>query len=286
MINTPGKKLPIFHAGSLTAAFAGINMEFKKMRPDVEILAEAAGSVDAVRKIIDQKRECGVLASADYKLIPKMMLPAYADWYIIFASDEMVLCYSDKSKYHDEITANNWHEILTREGVTYGLHDPNGDPGGYRTLMVWRLAEKYYRIPQLYDKLRSSPGCRILPQKEQMDYTFSYRSGAVRNNTKCVILPESINLSSNKLESFYAQARVEIKNEVSGETIILNGEPILFGLTIPRAFSSQELAISWVDFLLSEKGVAIMKSMGMNPLKPCVTNDAQKLPEMLVKYVK
>ncbi len=114
-----------------------------------------------------------------------------------------------------------------------------------------------------------------------MDYAFSYRAGAVRNNTKYISLPESINLSSNKLGSYYAQAKVEIKSSTPGESIILNGEPILFALTVPKNYANQEMAVSWVDFLLSERGIAIMESMGMKPVRPAITNDADKLPEVL-----
>ena len=278
MEDSATKKLPIFHAGSLTAVFAKVNVEFKKLHPDVEIVSEAAGSVDAVRKITEQKRECGVLASADYRLIPNMMLPDYTDWYVVFASDEIVLSYSEKSRYQSEVNKDNWYEILQRTGVTYALHDPNRDPGGYRTLMVWQLAEKYYGVPGLYEKLRGSPGYRILPQTEQADYTFTYRSVATRNNLKFVSLPENINLSSNKLSSHYALAKVEIKSGSSEETIILNGEPILFALTIPRNFPDQELAINWVSFLLSDDGITIMKSMGMKPLEPAIADDIGRVP--------
>jgi len=32
-----------------------------------------------------------------------------------------------------------------------GGADPNTDPSGYRTLLVWQLAERYYREPRLYE---------------------------------------------------------------------------------------------------------------------------------------
>ena len=78
MANVQTKKLPIFHAGSLSAAFAKVNAEFQKLHPDVEIQSQAAGSVDAVRWVTEQKSPCGILASADYELIPRMMFPDYA----------------------------------------------------------------------------------------------------------------------------------------------------------------------------------------------------------------
>lgn len=281
-------KLPIFHAGSLTATFAKVNAEFKKLHPEVEILSEAAGSADAVRRITEQKRECGVLASADYKLIPEMMFPDFAEWYIIFASDQIVLCYSDKSKYHDELNTNNWYEILERPGVTYALHDPDQDPGGYRTLMVWQLAEKYYNLSGLYQKLFNSQGFKILPGNlialcgsGQIDYTFSYGAVAVQNHARYVILPDKINLASREFVDFYGQAQVKIRGSKQGEVVTIHGEPVLFALTIPKNFPDQILAASWAAFLLGGKGTAIMESMGMKPQQPVLTNDALKLPPLL-----
>ena len=285
------QKLPVFHAGSLTATFAKVNAEFKKLHPELDIVAEAAGSADAVRRITEQKRKCGVLASADYKLIPEMMFPDFADWYIIFASDQIVLCYSDKSMYHDELTADNWYEILQRPGVTYGLHDPDQDPGGYRTLMVWQLAEKYYSVPGLFQKLSDSQGYKILPgnlnalcESGQIDYTFSYGAVAVQNHAKYITLPDNINLAKREFEDFYRQAQVKIRGGKPGEVVTINGEPILFALTVPKNFDDRKLAASWVSFLLGDKGVAIMKSMGMNPIKPAITNDVLKLPPLLRAY--
>jgi molybdate/tungstate transport system substrate-binding protein len=233
--------------------------------------------------------ECGVIASADYKLIPQLMFPSYADWYIIFASEQIVLCYNENSKHHDEINADNWHEILQREDVRFGRRDPDQDPGGYRTLMVWQLAEKYYKIPSLYQKLLKAKGNVLIGgnvRVSDLDYTFSYQAPAIQNKMKCLALPEEINLSSKRLEEYYAQAKVELKGRKTGETMIVNGEPILFGLTVPKNFRNQNLAIEWVNFLLDREGVSIMEAMGMKTIKPAITNDSEKLPISLREKVK
>jgi molybdate/tungstate transport system substrate-binding protein len=282
-------RLPIFYAGSLDATFARVNAEFKKPHPNVEIVAEPAGSVTAIRKITEQKMECGVVASADYKLIFQLMFPNYADWYIIFASEQIVLCYTEKSKYQNQINADNWYEILQKEDVKFGRHDPDQDPGGYRTLMVWQLAEKYYGIPGLYQKLLSAKGNIIMSRNMKpadLDYTFGYKAPALQNHLKYVELPEEISLSSKRLENYYAQAKVELKGSKIGETITVTGEPILFGLTVPKNFPNQKLALSWVDFLLGNNGVAIMEAMGMNIIKPGITNDIDKVPGALKRKVK
>jgi len=118
--------------------FAEINDAFNEIYPDVEIFAEGAGSATTIRKVTELEKEGGVIGSADYTLIPALMYPDYADWYIIFASNQMCLTYTDTSAYADEINSDNWYEILQNEGVAYGRSDPDQDPCGYRTLMVWQ----------------------------------------------------------------------------------------------------------------------------------------------------
>jgi molybdate/tungstate transport system substrate-binding protein len=288
-------KLQIFNAGSLTAPFEQISEEFNKIHPDVEILAEAAGSATTIRKVTELGKECGVIGSADYLLIPELMFPDYADWYVIFASNEMCICYTDQSEFADEINGNNWYEILQREGVTYGRSDPDQDPCGYRTLMVWQLAEKHYSgAAGLYDSLYEAVGDLMRPksvdliallQSGDLDYAFEYSSVAQQQNLKYVELPPEINLSDVGFEDFYAQAEVEIAGTEPGEKITMIGKPIVYGVTIPKNFPRQELAIAWVDFLLSDKGMAIMATNYQTPIIPAKTNDASKLSEALKKYV-
>jgi molybdate/tungstate transport system substrate-binding protein len=288
-------KLPIFNAGSLTVPWGKINDEFKKQNPGVEITSEAAGSAVTIRKVTEQKKDCGVLGSADYKLIPTLMFPGYADWYVIFGADQIVVCYTDKSKSASEITADNWYQVLQKDGVKFGRSDPDQDPAGYRTLMVWQLAEKFYNATGLYQKLTVSPGNVMKPKPTdlvamlntgELDYAFEYSAVAAQNNLKYVTLPDNINLSNKQYEDYYAQAKVNIKGTNPGETLNMTGEPILYAVTVPKSFANQELAVKWVDFMLSEKGTALIQATGRKIIKPRLTNDATKLPVSLQQYVK
>jgi len=287
-------KLPVFHAGSLAIPFAQVSDEFNKLYPDVEILAEGAGSATAIRKVTELKKECGVIASADYTLIPQLMFPEYAEWYIVFATNQMCLAYTDNSQFADEINADNWYEILQRDDVNYGRSDPDQDPCGYRTLMVWQLAEAYYNVPGLPDKLYQAEGDLERPKSVELiallesgdlDYAFEYSSVAAQHKLNYVVFPPEINLSSEEFKDFYATAEVEISGKEPGLTITKKGKPIVYGVTIPSNFPNQELAIAWVDFLLSSKGMDIMEANGQPPIIPAVTNDKSKLPEKLRKYV-
>ncbi len=286
--------LPIFHAGSLTIPLAQISEEFNKLYPDVEILSEGAGSQTTIRKVTELGRECGIIASADYTIIPQLMFPQHADWYITFACNRMVIAYTDSSQFADEVDKDNWYEILQREGVKYGRADPDQDPCGYRTLMVWQLAEDFYNAPGLYGKLYGVENKDIMRPKSvdliallesgDLDYAFEYSSVAAQHELNFVSLPPQIDLSSEEFKDYYARAEVKVKGKKPGEFLTKKGEPIVYGVTIPKNFPRQEIAIAWIDFLLSPEGRAIMEANGQLPITPA-TNDKSKLPDRLKKYV-
>ncbi len=288
-------KLPVFIAGSLSVPFKAVAKEYNRQYPNVDVQIEGGGSATTIRKVTELKRECGIIGSADYKIVPKLMFPDYADWYIIFASNQMVLCFTEKSKYAKEINADNWHQLLQKDGVTYGRSDPDQDPCGYRTLMLWQLAEKHYNVNGMYNKLYGAKGDTMraksvdliaLLQSGDLDYAFEYDSVAKQHGLKYITLPGRINLSSANHEGFYSRAKVRIKGKKPGETIELTGEPILYAITIPRNFPDQKKAISWVDFLLSDRGIKAMDASGQSSVRPAVASDKSKLPEELKKYVK
>jgi molybdate/tungstate transport system substrate-binding protein len=286
--------LQVYHAGSLTVPLAEVNEEYNKLYPDVVIFAEGAGSSTTIRKVTELDKECGIIASADYSLIPDLMYPDYADWYIIFATNQMCLCYTDQSAYGDEVNSNNWYEILQREGVTYGRSDPDQDPCGYRTLMVWQLAEKHYGASGLHDKLYGAEGDMMRPksvdliallESGDLDYAFEYTSVAAQHSLNYVELPPEINLADATLKDFYAQATVEIAGAEPGEVLVQVGSPIVYGVTIPSNYPHKELAIAWLEVLLGDVGTGIMKANGQPAVTPALTDNKNAVPEELHKYL-
>jgi molybdate/tungstate transport system substrate-binding protein len=286
--------LHVFHAGSLTAPFDQITKDFNQIYPNIEVLSEAAGSATTIRKVTEQHKECGVIASADYNLIPQLMFPDYADWYIIFATNQMCIAYTDSSQFAGEINSDNWYEILQREGVNYGRSDPDQDPCGYRTLMVWQLAEKHYDAPGLYDALYESEGDVMRPksvdliallESGDLDYAFEYTSVAAEQKLNYVKLPPQINLADESYSDFYATAVVEIAGTEPGTTIEQKGTAIVYGITIPTGSPEYDLGLAWIDYLLSNEGVATMEAYGQPAVVPAQTNDRSKVPETLQKYL-
>jgi molybdate/tungstate transport system substrate-binding protein len=139
--------LKVFHAGSLSVPFQKIEAQFEEKYPWIDVRREVSGSVMAVRKVVDLHKTCDVVAVADYSLIPKMMFPKYADHVKLFARNELVLCYTKKSKYSEMINHKNWYKILAKNKVKWGFSNPNLDPCGYRAVMCVLLSDLYYRAP-------------------------------------------------------------------------------------------------------------------------------------------
>ncbi|GKT37445.1 tungstate ABC transporter substrate-binding protein WtpA, partial [Aduncisulcus paluster] len=91
--------------------------EFEAMHPGVDIKREAGGSTKMARMISEVGKPADIMASADYVVIDKNLIPKFADFNIRFATNQLVLCYTDQSKYASEINSDNWYEIIQKPGV-------------------------------------------------------------------------------------------------------------------------------------------------------------------------
>lgn len=290
----PSGDLIIFNAGSLSVPMKQLADTFKQMYPHVNILAEASGSVACARKITDLHRECDIMASADYTIIDKMLIPGYASWNIKFASNEMSIIYSDKSRYANEINSNNWYKVLMRDDVSFGRADPNADPCGYRTVLMLKLAEKYYGKPGLTDAFLKKD-MRFMRPKEvdllslletnTIDYIFIYRSVAVQHSLRFLSLPDEINLRNPGMPDLYNSVSVEINGDKPGKKIVQRGEPAVYGITVLRDAPNKTAAMAFVNFLLTkQRGMKIMEKCGQPSVIPAYTSSFDSIPALLQHF--
>ena len=294
------EKVIIFHAGSLSVPLQAMEKAFEKAHPEIDIQREGSGSRKCARKISDLGKDCDIMASADFSVIDNLLIPKFATWNIRFATNQMVLCYNDKSAYAKELTPESWTDILARKGVEWGHSDPNLDPCGYRSLMVLQLAEKAFKKPGLNLRLLANRPLRNIRPKEveliamlengALDYAWEYRSIAVQHKLKFQSLPQEINLSNYALDSFYRQAEVQVSGKKPGEKITLRGKSITYGVTLLDNAPHKAAAIKFLDYMLApEGGLKILAEMGQPPIVPARVSDDKviaALPEPLQKLVK
>lgn len=314
--------LKVLHAGSLELPFSEFERKFEKENPNVDVQRERAGSVETIRKVTDQGRIADVVAVADYALIQSMMIdhkPAYANWWVQFASNKMVIAFTNKSNHEDAINRSNWYEILDMPDVKFGFSNPNDDPCGYRSQIVIQLSELYYGDSGIFDRLiaentnirsaESNESYKIIvpatgnldPTQKimvrpaevdllsaleigEIDYLFIYQSLAHQQSfsgVRWLELPEEIDLSNASFSSVYQKVSVRL---ASGQ--IVEGKPIVYGITIPSNAHNEGLAVSFLKLVLGENGCRVLRGFGQSPIHPGIASEKEDLPEELRIFVR
>jgi len=293
--NTGKMEIIIFHAGSLSVPFKELADEYERRNPNVKILREPAGSLVCARKITELKKPCDIIASADYFVIDELIIPEYSSWSIRFATNEMVLAFSDKSRKSGEITSDNWYKILASDDVIYARSDPNADPCGYRTVILLKLAEKLYGNSGLADRLVVKDRNFVRPKEVDLvallesnavDYIFNYKSVAVQHGLKFVEFPPEINLSDPGYNDHYGTVSVEVTADQADSKIEIFGEYINYSLTVLDNSPNREKAIDFVAFLLSDEGIDFFRRNGQDPIIPFTTDQPELIPQKLMQYLK
>ena len=287
-------ELKIFHAGSLALMLKEAEEEYEGLNPYIDIVREASGSVKAVRKISDLGKSCDVVMVADYKVIDSYLIPQYADWNLIFCSNEVVLCYTDKSKFAAEINENNWYEILQKTDVKYGFSNPNLDPCGYRSFAILYLASLYYGQENIWTDLvikyiknvevvtnqsghylyfPAQPdyvaGGKLMIRDKSvdlvqlleagvLDYAFEYRNVAEEHGLKYIMLPSVLSLK----EDPYVKTNVILYAGDKEKQRVISISKIRYGLSIPKSCANYDEAVKFLKWLLYSDGKKIIEKHG------------------------
>ena len=272
-------EMTIFHAGSLSPPFSAAEPDFED-EYDVAVNREAKGSVASTQKITQQGRSADVLGVSDFRLIRDRIVPDYGDWYSIFTTNAMSIQYREDSKGAEDITKDNWWEVLSRDGVTIGHSDPAVDPGGYRAVMMLKLGAIEFNGERLYDEatrdkmlenavVPTGTETNLYGQLEaggKLDYAIYYQSISSQKDLPWITLQPEVDLSkaTSEYAKHYAKATVETG---SGD---FTGAPIAYGMTVPSVANAPELGARWVEFFGSEAGRSVLEDKGLQPVDPIV----------------
>ncbi len=286
--------LIIFHAGSLDIPFSKIEREFKAIHPELYISRHGGGSTKLAKMIAESKDSADILASADYQVIDDVLVPDSATWNILFATNRLVLCFTEKSKYAGQISGDNWFEILLKSEVKWGHSDPYLDPCGYRSLMLFQLAELYYGEQGLNERLLKNRRAENIKPKStelvtmlksgHLDYAWEYMSVAVQHGLNFVELPDQINLGNPEFDNFYSKAKVDLSGDDSAKAL-RHGKACVYGVTIVKNSPYRAAAEAFLAYMLNpEGGLRILTQEGQTPIIPCRLSSIdmlQQVPEPL-----
>jgi molybdate/tungstate transport system substrate-binding protein len=329
-VNQPKEALRIHCATSLLYPLAKVEEDFENAYPNVDVQIEGHGTIQVIRHVTELGQNNDLMFVADYGLIPVMMYEtkmldsnqSYTDYYIRFATNRLVLAYTDQSRYADEINADNWYSILVRPEVTLGLGNPQVASIGYRAITAIQLAENYYEAPHLFHdlisanlnppitsvsdgdtytvtvpevqnpkgeklKLRTSEvELTALLDSGHLDYCLIYLSNALQYGFNYIELPDEVNMGSLQHQSIYEQVEVIYKHQRFA-TISLDraGETIYYGVTIPKNAPHPDTAEKFLKFMLEGTGKNDFELAHHPVFSPSFTDNPAAVPESLKPLV-
>ena len=267
--------LVVYTAGSLARPMRAALDSFAATS-GVRYELESAGSLETARKLTELGKTPDLIALADEDVFPKVLVPAHATWYVRFAENRIILAYTDRSRFAAEIDSTNWWQVLQRPGLEIGRSNPDLDPSGYRTLMVFQLAERVYGQPGLATALERSADRRNIRPKEidlvallesgDLDYAWFYESMARASGVRHIQLPASIDLSSVEHRESYAQATVGVVGSSATDTVVMRGAPIRYAFSIPLQAAHSALGERFAAYLLSADGKRVLQSQYLSTL--------------------
>jgi len=200
-----------------------------------------------------------------------------SNWVIGFASDQMVIAYSNATlsvpaassvirAYQQAAKSNatsDWSAAfssLSSGNVKVGISDPNADPAGLRGWLVLEGAGSLYASgdkstysgPILQAKANvtgSAAANMVAPlQAGQYQFLFIYKSAAIAQHLGYLQLDHRVNLGDPKLAASYALLTYKL---ATGQT---KGAPIILCMTIPANAPHASEAIQLVQYAAKNSG--------------------------------
>lgn len=229
---------------------------------------EPGASLEVARRITELGRRPDVVVLADPEVFPELLIPRFTSWYALFGRNRIVLGYTNESRGAREITSTNWRQMVQRPGVEVGRADPNTDPSGYRTLLTFQLAERFYNEPGLARRLLdAAPARNVRPreadqvallQTSALDYIWTYQNLAENAGLRFVKLPDAIDLGEPPDSATYALASTRVMGKNRSDTITVRGSPILFAVSVGTHAPHSAAAERFISFLFSPEGQRIL----------------------------
>jgi len=269
-----GDTVVVFTAASLATSVRATLDSFARQTGAV-VRQENGASIELARRITELRRVPDVVALADQEVFPQLLVPRATSWYVRFARNRMVVAFTERSRGAGELTAATWHRVLLRPDVRVGRSDPRIAPVGYRTLLLYRLAEAWYGIPGLAARLEArTPPALIrgnaselvaLLQAGELDYIVDYESLARANHLRFVALPPEIDLGDPSRASEYARVSVRVARR--SDTATYTGAPIVYAAGMPRDAPHPSAGTRFLRYLLSPAGQSVLRAHAVDALR-------------------
>lgn len=272
----PRMETTVFAAGSLA----------RPLRAALDSIAEAGGTAvrleimgsrDMLRAITSLGKTPDLVVSADADELEATLIPAWVSSSTTFATNRVVLALSPRRAAGDSVTAANWADIAASGALRIARTDPARAPLGYRTQMVWQLAERALARPGLAAKLATASPEALMRGNESdltallesgdADAAWCYESLARSLKIPYVRLGDAVDLGSVADSATYRQASVRIAGARPGDSVTVVGTPIRYAIAVLKNGHDVIGATVLRERLLDSVSVRVMRRVGLDVLE-------------------
>ncbi|MEF8820901.1 MAG: extracellular solute-binding protein, partial [Halovenus sp.] len=259
-----GEGVSVLSAGSLSIILGNtINTSFEE-ETGIPVQSEFHGSNAVMRFITSGQKSPDVVASADADLLREQLRPDYTTWDVVFASNAVGITYNPDTQLGQLLENETpWYRALREADSEIAMSDPDLDPLGYRTVQLFKLAEEYYDVDglaqRLIDRLVIDPQeAHLLAGIETGDRAGAvcYRNMAVDHGLPFVSLPDELNFSNPEYADRYAQATY-----TTDEGTTIEGTPVLYNATVLTSADEPENGRQFLRYLLQNR--ALLRENGL-----------------------
>lgn len=269
----PGEPpLRVMAAASLRGVVEELAARYEAEYPDITVRVETGGSVALARRVRELAIEVDILFLADATLFGELLEPDWTSFHLRYATDRLVLAYTDESVGADTIDAESWPDVLGFPGVSIAIADSTLSPVGYRTLAALRLYDLLWPGRDLENLVVANAGRRhvranvaelLAPlQAGAVDYAFLYAATARAAGLRVVELPAQMNLGELRLAPTYARVAINLGDG----RLPRPGAPVIYGVSIPDEASARGRSIEFLRLAMDAEGRRILADSGLTPV--------------------
>jgi molybdate/tungstate transport system substrate-binding protein len=229
-----------------------------------------------------------------------------ANWAIGFATDQLVLAYSNSTTQTAATTDiiglantaiesnatsdwNRFYTALVGGAVKVGISAPAQDPAGLRAWLVLEAAgflysggnQQAYVSSLLRDQdnvTAASAADLVAPlQAGDIQFLFTYKSAAISNELNYIALDSHVNLGTPSLRSFYSRFSY---TDSAGVT---KGAPVVICVTVPLSVANSGQAIQFVQYVV--QNAKSLSTFGLVPLSPALLYENTAPPAAIQQLV-
>jgi molybdate/tungstate transport system substrate-binding protein len=208
-----------------------------------------------------------------------------SNWAVGFASDQMVIAYSNTTSATGIVaegntaaesnTTSDWNAFftsLTAGAVKVGISDPVADPAGLRGWLVLEAAGFLYsggNQGAFADSLLGAganvtgahAAALVAPlQSGQIQFLFIYKSAAIGDHLAYISLDRHVNLGDPALGALYS------KFSYKDSAGVTTGAPIVLCVTVPLSSTNAAEALQFVSYVVKNAGT--LSAYGLQPFTP------------------